>query len=82
MKIKSFQGGYDKNLSYIIWCEKTKHAALIDASTELTPIKEYIDQHNLELYFFLLYKKLFFYNRHIPDFSFQMLKYKVDQKKT
>ncbi len=47
MKIKSFQGGYDKNFSYIIWCEKTKHAALIDASTEISPIKEYIDDNNL-----------------------------------
>ena len=44
MKIKSFQGGYDKNFSYVIWCEETKHAALIDASTEINPIIEYIEE--------------------------------------
>ena len=43
MNIKAFQGGYDKNFSYVIWCEETKHAALIDASTEINPIIEYIE---------------------------------------
>ena len=49
MKIKSFQGGYDKNFSYVIWCEETKHAALIDASTEINPIIEYIEEFDLIL---------------------------------
>ena len=49
MKIKSFQGGYDKNFSYVIWCEETKHAALIDASTEINPIIEYIEELDLIL---------------------------------
>ena len=30
MNIESFQGGYDKNFSYLIWCEKTKLAAIIN----------------------------------------------------
>ena len=32
MKIKSFQGGFDKNLSYLIWCESTHIAGIVDAS--------------------------------------------------
>lgn len=49
MKIKSFLGGFDKNFSYLIWCEKTKFAAIIDPSTEPSPINEYIDQKQLIL---------------------------------
>ena len=49
MKIKSFLGGFDKNFSYLVWCNKTKLAAIIDPATELTPIKEYIDRENLIL---------------------------------
>ena len=64
MKIKSFQGGYDKNFSYIIWCEKTKHAALIDASTELTPIKEYIEQNNL------IFSKILITHTHYDHIAF------------
>ena len=47
MKIKSFQGGYDKNLCYLLWCEKTNHAALIDPSVEILPVIEFIDTQNL-----------------------------------
>jgi len=49
MKIKSFIGGFDKNFSYLIWCEKTRIAAIIDPATEPTPIQEYIDKKNLIL---------------------------------
>ena len=49
MIIKSFQGGYDKNLCYVIWCEKTKYAALIDASVEVSEINEYILSNKLVL---------------------------------
>ena len=49
MIIKTFEGGFDKNLTYLIWCEKTKHAALIDASTEINPILECIEQNDLLL---------------------------------
>ena len=34
MKIKSFEGGFDKNLCYLIWCDKTK----IGGDTNLAPI--------------------------------------------
>ena len=64
MKIKSFQGGYDKNFSYIIWCEKTKHAALVDASTALNPIKEYIEEHNL------IFSKIFITHSHYDHIAY------------
>jgi len=49
MKIKSFQGGFDKNLSYLIWCESTHIAGIVDASVNITEIKESIEKHKLVL---------------------------------
>lgn len=49
MKVEYFLGGYDKNLSYLLWCNKTKHAALIDPAVEISPIIEYISTHDLIL---------------------------------
>jgi len=49
MNIKSFEGGYDKNLSYVISCSKTKLAAIIDPAVEITPIIEFIEKNNLIL---------------------------------
>ena len=45
MKIKSFEGGFDKNISYLIWCELTSIAAIVDASVNMTEIIEYIEIH-------------------------------------
>ena len=42
MNIERFQGGYDKNFSYLIWCEKTKIAAIIDPAVETNQIIEKI----------------------------------------
>ena len=49
MKIKSFQGGYDKNLCYVLSCESTKLCALVDPSVEILPVVEYIENNNLVL---------------------------------
>ena len=49
MNIKAFQGGFDKNLSYLVWCDKTSIAAIIDPAVEINPIIEYITSHNLIL---------------------------------
>jgi len=49
MKIKSFQGGFDKNLSYLIWCKSTHIAAIVDASVNITGINECIEMHDLLL---------------------------------
>ena len=49
MQIRIFQGGFDKNLSYLVWCEHTRMAALIDASVETQPIWDMILEKNLIL---------------------------------
>ena len=49
MRIKSFQGGYDKNFCYVVWCKESKIAAIIDPAVEIRPIIEFIDNNNLIL---------------------------------
>ena len=49
MKIKSFQGGFDNNISYLIWCESTHIAGIVDASVNVTEINESIEMHDLIL---------------------------------
>ena len=49
MKIKSFIGGFDKNFSYLVWCDKTKIAAIIDPAVEPGPMQEYIESNSLIL---------------------------------
>ena len=49
MKVKYFIGGYDKNICYLLWCDESKHAALIDPSVEINPIIEFIDKKDLIL---------------------------------
>ena len=49
MKIKSYIGGFDNNLCYLIWCEQTRLAALVDASVESLQIMEFIEGEDLIL---------------------------------
>ncbi len=49
MKIKSFEGGYDKNLSYLIWCEVTNTASIIDPSVNIDNILIEIKKNDLKL---------------------------------
>ena len=49
MNLQSFEGGYDKNLCYVLSCPKTKIAAIIDPSVSITPITEYIEANDLIL---------------------------------
>ena len=49
MKIKRFQGGYDKNFCYVVSCDETRMAAIIDPSVEINPIIEYIESEDLIL---------------------------------
>ena len=49
MIIHSFQGGFDKNLSYLIWCKKTNIAAIIDPAVEINPMIELINKYDLIL---------------------------------
>ena len=64
MQIKTFQGGYDKNLSYLIWCESTKIAGIIDASIEITEILECIDVNNL------IFEKVFITHTHFDHIKY------------
>ena len=64
MKIKTFLGGYDKYLSYLIWCESTRIAGIIDASIDITEILECIDSNNL------LLEKVFITHTHSDHIHF------------
>ena len=64
MIIHSFQGGFDKNLSYLIWCKKTKIAAIIDPAVEINPIIEVINKYDLIL------EKIFITHTHHDHISY------------
>ena len=49
MNVKYFIGGYDKNICYLVWCDESKYAAIIDPSVEINPILEFIEANNLIL---------------------------------
>jgi glyoxylase-like metal-dependent hydrolase (beta-lactamase superfamily II) len=64
MKIKSIQGGFDKNLSYLIWCESTQKAGIIDASVNITEIYECMEMNDLRL------EKVFITHTHFDHINF------------
>ena len=45
--IRSFQGGYDKNLTYLVTCMRTSNQFLIDASVPLNNVTPFINQRGL-----------------------------------
>ena len=49
MKVESFKGGFDDNFCYLIWCEETMHAAIIDPSVDPLEIFEFIENNNIIL---------------------------------
>ena len=49
MKIKYFIGGYDQNLCYLIWCDISKKAAIIDPAVQIAPIIKHINKEKLKL---------------------------------
>ena len=54
MNLKSFEGGFDKNLCYLIWCDKTKIGGLVDPSVKIAPILDYINKNKIKLYNIIL----------------------------
>ena len=56
MKIKSFIGGFDKNISYLIWCESTRRAGIVDAAVDISEIIEFIESKNLISKYPVIYK--------------------------
>ena len=49
IQIRHFIGGYDKNLSYLIWCHKSKKTAIVDPAVKIEPIINFINKNNLKL---------------------------------
>ena len=47
--IRSFIGGYDKNITYLINCNRTGAQVLVDASVELSQISPYINNSPLAI---------------------------------
>jgi len=69
MKTRSFEGGYDKNLCYLIWCEETKIAAIIDPSVSIDAIIKYIDDHQLILNKIIITHTHHDHIRYLDDFT-------------
>ena len=44
--IRSFQGGYDKNLTYLVTCMRTANQFLIDAAVPLAEVSSFINSIN------------------------------------
>ena len=77
MEIRVFQGGYDKNLCYLVWCKESKRASVIDPSVEPLPIFEMIEGENL-----LLEKIIITHSHHdhiafLDDFLFHFQNLKI-----
>ena len=64
MNIKTFEGGFDKNFSFLIWCNKTKHAAIVDPAVNPIQILELIKEKDLFL------SKILITHTHHDHFSF------------
>ncbi len=45
--IRSFQGGYDKNLTYLVTCMQTSNQLLVDASVPLNDVSPFINRRGL-----------------------------------
>ena len=71
MKIKFFCGGFDKNLTYLVRCESSHTAALVDASTEITEIIEYIEAKQLILEKILITHTHFDHIKYLDDIVYQ-----------
>ena len=71
MKIKSFQGGYDKNLSYLIWCDKTKYAAIIDPAVNPMRALEYIEDSELVLSKIIITHSHYDHIKYLEDYIYK-----------
>ena len=70
LKIKTYQGGYDKNFSYLLWCEKSKHAAIIDPAVNPNSITEYIEKENLILSKIMITHSHYDHIKYLDDFIY------------
>ena len=77
MNIECYQGGYDKNFSYLIWCEKTKLAAIIDPAVNPIKILEKINQLNLILTKILITHTHHDHYQYLTDYTYQYPNIKI-----
>jgi len=70
MKIKSFQGGYDKNFCYLVWCDESRIAAIIDPSVEISSIIQFIDDNNLILNKIIITHTHYDHIRYLSEFTY------------
>ena len=77
MKVKYFLGGFDNNLSYLIWCESSHKAALVDASTEITEIIECIEAKHLVLEKILITHTHFDHIKYLYDLVYHYPKVQI-----
>lgn len=77
MKNKVFQGGYDKNLCYLLWCEESLRAAIIDPAVEPLEIFEYIENNDLFLEKILITHTHHDHIAFLDDFIFKFPNLKV-----
>jgi len=54
MIIKSIEGGYDKNFSYIIGCEKSRKAAIIDAAVGAETLIKSANEADLKIEYLII----------------------------
>ena len=71
MKIKIFQGGYDKNLSYLLWCDKSKHAAIVDPAVNPLPIFEFIEYQKIYLSKIIITHSHYDHIKYLEDFIYK-----------
>ena len=71
MNIECYQGGYDKNFSYLIWCEKTKYAAIIDPAVDPIKALEKIVELNLTLTKILITHTHHDHYQYLTDFTYK-----------
>lgn len=54
LQVATFEGGYDRNFCYLVWCPDTRTAALVDAATPSSPIQDAIQEKGLSLKYALI----------------------------
>ena len=64
----AFQGGFDKNLSYLIWCDETKIAAIVDPAVNSTSIIAIIEKNGLILQKILITHSHYDHTSFIEDY--------------
>jgi len=72
MNYIAFQGGFDKNLSYLIWCDKTKIAAIVDPAVNSASIIATIEKNGLILQKILITHSHYDHTSFIEDYIYYL----------